>query len=84
MALGGILSAYVGQNIGNLNIERAKEAFKKAMILGAAFGGGMYAYSGVKNKKKEIKNNKRIQNWDNKRFFINSAIIENNFLFKKP
>jgi len=34
MALGGILSAYVGQNIGNLNIERAKEAFKKAMILG--------------------------------------------------
>ena len=34
MALGAVLSAYVGQNIGNLNVPRAKEAFRKAMILG--------------------------------------------------
>lgn len=43
MALGGILSAYIGQNIGNLNITRAREAFRKAMILGVllmAFGSG--------------------------------------------
>lgn len=33
MAIGGVLSAYIGQNIGNLNPERAKEAFKKGMIL---------------------------------------------------
>ncbi len=33
MAIGGILVAYIGQNVGNLNIPRAKESFKKAMIL---------------------------------------------------
>lgn len=33
MALGGVLAAYLGQNIGNQNIPRAKETFKKAMIL---------------------------------------------------
>ncbi|MDR4969440.1 MAG: MATE family efflux transporter, partial [Acholeplasmataceae bacterium] len=33
MAIGGVLAAYLGQNIGNQNIERAKESFKKAMIL---------------------------------------------------
>jgi len=31
MAMGGILAAYIGQNIGNANPERAKEAFSKAM-----------------------------------------------------
>lgn len=34
MALGAVISAYVGQNIGNLNIPRAKSAFRKAMVLG--------------------------------------------------
>ncbi|QWB95573.1 MATE family efflux transporter [Mycoplasmatota bacterium] len=34
MAIGGILAAYIGQNIGNQQPKRAKEAFKKAMILG--------------------------------------------------
>ena len=33
MAIGGVLVAYIGQNIGNLNIERAKETFHKAMYL---------------------------------------------------
>ena len=33
MAIGGVVAAYIGQNIGNLNIERAKETFKKSMIL---------------------------------------------------
>jgi putative MATE family efflux protein len=33
MAIGAVLTAYIGQNIGNLNTERAKETFKKAMIL---------------------------------------------------
>ena len=33
MAIGGVIVAYIGQNIGNLNIDRAKETFKKAMIL---------------------------------------------------
>jgi len=31
MAIGGVLAAYIGQNIGNLNPQRAKEAFSKAM-----------------------------------------------------
>lgn len=34
MALGAVISAYVGQNIGNLNVPRAKSAFRKAMLLG--------------------------------------------------
>ncbi len=33
MAIGGVLAAYLGQNIGNQNIPRARETFKKAMIL---------------------------------------------------
>lgn len=33
MAIGGILAAYIGQNIGNSNPERAKEAFHKGVIL---------------------------------------------------
>lgn len=33
MAIGGVLAAFIGQNIGNQNIPRAKETFKKAMIL---------------------------------------------------
>ena len=33
MAIGGVLSAYLGQNIGNENPIRARESFKKAMIL---------------------------------------------------
>jgi putative MATE family efflux protein len=33
LAIGGVLSAYLGQNIGNQNIERARASFKKAMIL---------------------------------------------------
>ncbi len=33
MAIGAVLVAYIGQNIGNLNIARAKETFRKAMIL---------------------------------------------------
>ena len=33
MAIGGVLAAYIGQNIGNLNIERAKKAFREAMVL---------------------------------------------------
>lgn len=33
MAIGGVVAAYIGQNIGNLNVKRAKETFKKAMIL---------------------------------------------------
>lgn len=35
MAIGAVLSAYLGQNIGNKNITRARETFKKAMILSA-------------------------------------------------
>lgn len=34
MAIGAVISAYVGQNIGNLNVPRAKSAFKKGMLLG--------------------------------------------------
>ncbi len=33
LAMGSVLVAYIGQNIGNLNVPRAKETFKKAMIL---------------------------------------------------
>ncbi len=33
MAVGAVMSAYIGQNIGALNPARAKLAFKKAMIL---------------------------------------------------
>ncbi len=33
MAIGGVLSAYIGQNIGNLNPERAKETFYKGLRL---------------------------------------------------
>ncbi len=33
MAIGAVLVAYIGQNIGNLNIDRAKETFHKAMFL---------------------------------------------------
>ena len=33
MAIGGVVSAYIGQNIGNHNPDRAKETFKKAMYL---------------------------------------------------
>ncbi len=33
MAIGGVLSAYIGQNIGNLNPERARKSFKEALIL---------------------------------------------------
>ena len=33
MAIGGVLSAYLGQNIGNKNVSRARETFKKAMVL---------------------------------------------------
>lgn len=33
MAIGGVTAAYIGQNIGNLNVERAKATFKKAMIM---------------------------------------------------
>ncbi|MFP4187658.1 MAG: MATE family efflux transporter [Acholeplasmataceae bacterium] len=33
MAIGAVLTAYIGQNIGNQNTERAKETFKQAMIL---------------------------------------------------
>ncbi|MFH1694073.1 MAG: MATE family efflux transporter [Bacillota bacterium] len=33
MAIGGVLAAYMGQNIGNQNIPRARETFRKAMIL---------------------------------------------------
>lgn len=39
MAIGGILSAYLGQNIGNGNIARAREAFKKSLILSIAIMG---------------------------------------------
>jgi len=35
MAIGAVLSAYLGQNIGNRNVIRARETFKKAMILSA-------------------------------------------------
>ena len=33
MAIGGVLAAYLGQNIGNENPKRARLAFRKAMIL---------------------------------------------------
>lgn len=33
MAIGGVTAAFIGQNIGNKNIPRAKEIFKKALIL---------------------------------------------------
>ncbi len=33
MAIGGVVAAYIGQNIGNNNPQRARETFKKAMIL---------------------------------------------------
>ncbi len=36
MAIGGVLAAFIGQNIGNQNIPRAKETFRKAMILSVA------------------------------------------------
>ena len=31
MAIGGVMAAYIGQNIGNLNPERAKQAFRTGM-----------------------------------------------------
>lgn len=33
MALGGVLATFMGQNIGNQNVDRAKESFSKAMKL---------------------------------------------------
>jgi len=33
MAIGGVLSAYIGQNLGNQNIPRARMAFRKGMLL---------------------------------------------------
>lgn len=36
MAIGGVMVAYIGQNVGNLNIERAKDTFYKAMKLSVA------------------------------------------------
>lgn len=33
MAIGGVMSAFIGQNIGALNPTRAKQVFKKALIL---------------------------------------------------
>ncbi len=36
MAIGAVLSAYIGQNIGALNPQRAKQAFVKAMVLSVA------------------------------------------------
>jgi putative MATE family efflux protein len=33
LAMGSVISAFIGQNIGALNQERAREVFKKAMIL---------------------------------------------------
>lgn len=33
MAIGGVLAAYLGQNIGNENPDRARLAFRKAMVL---------------------------------------------------
>ncbi|PAT02287.1 hypothetical protein CI105_02790 [Candidatus Izimaplasma bacterium ZiA1] len=33
MAIGGVISSYIGQNIGNENIPRAKETFRKGMRL---------------------------------------------------
>jgi putative MATE family efflux protein len=33
MAIGGVLAAFIGQNIGNLNPDRARETFRKAMLL---------------------------------------------------
>jgi putative MATE family efflux protein len=45
MAIGGVMSSYIGQNIGNYNPQRAKQAFQKGlllsimiMVVGAAFG----------------------------------------------
>ncbi|AUD64754.1 hypothetical protein BK011_03325 [Tenericutes bacterium MZ-XQ] len=39
MAIGGVLAAYLGQNIGNENPERARLAFRKAMVLSAGLMG---------------------------------------------
>ena len=33
MAIGGVMSAYIGQNIGNLNPKRAKQTFKVGVLL---------------------------------------------------
>ncbi len=33
MAIGGIMSAYIGQNIGNLNPKRAKKAYLQGMLM---------------------------------------------------
>lgn len=33
MAIGGVMSAYIGQNIGNLNPDRAKRTFRTGLIL---------------------------------------------------
>jgi putative MATE family efflux protein len=33
MAIGGVMAAYIGQNIGNLNPQRAKRAFREGMVL---------------------------------------------------
>lgn len=39
MAIGGVLAAYLGQNIGNQNPLRAREAFRKAMVLSVVIMG---------------------------------------------
>ena len=39
MAIGGVLAAYLGQNIGNENPDRARLAFRKAMVLSAGLMG---------------------------------------------
>ena len=36
MAIGGVMSAYIGQNIGNLNPQRAKKTFKVGVVLSIA------------------------------------------------
>ncbi len=44
MAIGGVISAYIGQNIGAQNIERARKTFKAGMILSSgmmAVGAGL-------------------------------------------
>lgn len=33
MAIGGVMAAYIGQNIGNLNPDRAKKAFHQGLLL---------------------------------------------------
>ena len=33
MAIGGVMSAYIGQNIGNLNPDRSRKAFREGLVL---------------------------------------------------